>query len=45
MASITLININAMNKSNKWVEHTYEVLEDANSIIASAVDMETGMRG
>ncbi len=25
--------------------HTYEVIDHANSIVAAAVDMETGMRG
>lgn len=28
-----------------WVGHTYQVIGKANSILASAVDMETGMRG
>ena len=28
-----------------WIEHTNDVIRVANSIIASAVDMETGMRG
>lgn len=28
-----------------WIEHTYKVIGVAHSIIASAVDMETGMRG
>ncbi len=31
--------------SNEWIEHTYQVIIQANSILASAVDMETGMRG
>ncbi len=29
----------------KWVTHTYKVIAHANSILAAAVDMETGMRG
>ena len=29
----------------KWVEHTHTVIATANDILASAVDMETGMRG
>ncbi len=32
-------------KTTKWVAHTRDVIETANEIIASAVDMETGMRG
>ncbi|MCH7936817.1 MAG: CHASE3 domain-containing protein [Proteobacteria bacterium] len=36
----------AVMKTNEgWVTHTYEVIERANSILASAVNMETGMRG
>ncbi|NRA60277.1 MAG: CHASE3 domain-containing protein [Psychrobium sp.] len=31
--------------SIKWVTHTYDVIATANNILASAVDMETGMRG
>jgi methyl-accepting chemotaxis protein len=34
-----------IEESGKWVEHTYEVLADASSLLAHAVDMETGMRG
>ncbi len=29
----------------KWVEHTHKVIATANKLLASAVDMETGMRG
>ena len=45
VVSITIFNINAMITTNKWVEHTHDVLTDAKNIIGSAVDMETGMRG
>ena len=34
-----------MRETNKWVEHTYNVIATANEILASAVDMETGARG
>ena len=34
-----------VKKSRGWVEHTHKVIATANSIQASAVDMETGMRG
>jgi len=43
--AVTIININAMVTSDKWVSHTHRVLNDAKNIIGSAVDMETGMRG
>ncbi len=42
---ITLFNIGKMSKTNESVEHTYNVLSQAKNIIASAIDMETGMRG
>ncbi len=42
---ITLFNINKMSQTNQSVEHTHTVLSQAKDIIASAVDMETGMRG
>ncbi|MCP4757393.1 MAG: chemotaxis protein [Proteobacteria bacterium] len=35
----------SLSESNKWVVHTYEVIADAKQILATAVDMETGMRG
>ncbi len=38
-------NIKKLRQTTEWVEHTYEVIAQANSIVASAVDMETGMRG
>ena len=38
-------NLEVMRKNENWVTHTYKVIQHANSILASAVDMETGMRG
>jgi methyl-accepting chemotaxis protein len=38
-------NINDLKKMTRWVEHTYHVIATAQAIVASAVDMETGMRG
>jgi methyl-accepting chemotaxis protein len=38
-------NINTLKNTSKRVEHTYRVIGRANDILASAVDMETGMRG
>ncbi|NQY89373.1 MAG: CHASE3 domain-containing protein [Colwellia sp.] len=38
-------NIKELKKLTAWVDHTYQVIATAQAIIASAVDMETGMRG
>ena len=38
-------DIDKLRKLTAWVSHTHEVIEKANLIMASAVDMETGMRG
>lgn len=38
-------SIKELKKLNGWVEHTYKVIATAQAIVASAVDMETGMRG
>jgi len=45
LGGVAIYSINAMLTTNKWVEHTYDVLEEAASVVSSAVDMETGMRG
>lgn len=42
---VVVQNIDSINATNERVEHTYKVLGQAASIIGSAVDMETGMRG
>ncbi|MBL4771002.1 MAG: CHASE3 domain-containing protein [Planctomycetes bacterium] len=38
-------SIQGIGDSANWVQHTHEVIASMNSILASAVDMETGMRG
>ena len=38
-------DLSIMKANEGWVAHTYEGIDQANSILASAVDMETGMRG
>ncbi len=38
-------NLATMAENKRWVIHTFEVIDRANAILASAVDMETGMRG
>jgi len=45
LGAVALFNIGQITNTNKWVDHTRVVLSDANGIIASAVDMETGLRG
>ncbi|MGL1862174.1 MAG: CHASE3 domain-containing protein [Pseudodesulfovibrio sp.] len=42
---VALFNINTIVDTNGQVEHTYVVLGEAQGIVGSAVDMETGMRG
>lgn len=38
-------DIQELKRLNGWVEHTYKVIAAGQAIVASAVDMETGMRG
>ncbi len=42
---ITVVTINTMLESSRLVDHTHQVLDKTGSLISSAVDMETGMRG
>lgn len=45
MSGILSFSLNSLDQTRRWVDHTHEVLEQAGIIVASAVDMETGMRG
>ena len=38
-------SVNSLLQSSHWVDHTHGVIQQAMSIEAAAVDMETGMRG
>jgi methyl-accepting chemotaxis protein len=40
-----LLNIDKITTTNMWVDHTRVVLSEATEIVASAVNMETGLRG
>ncbi|MCP4576915.1 MAG: chemotaxis protein [Deltaproteobacteria bacterium] len=43
-----IVSINAttsLSDTGKLVDHTYEVIGEANNILSAAVNMETGMRG
>lgn len=42
---ISMVSINSIMKTDAWVDHTHEVIKEAMEVVASAVDMETGMRG
>ncbi|MFT4902093.1 MAG: methyl-accepting chemotaxis protein [Lentimonas sp.] len=44
-ATAASMDIVELRESTEWVNHTYEVITDAQTVLASAVDMETGMRG
>jgi methyl-accepting chemotaxis protein len=45
VGAVAIINVQSIVGTNKQVSHTYVVLGEADGIIGSAVDMETGMRG
>ncbi len=45
LGGLSVYSISSIVDDNKWVDHTRVVLADSASIIGSAVDMETGMRG
>ena len=41
----TTSNLHSLEESTDMVDHTHEVIQEAMKVVASAVDMETGMRG
>lgn len=45
LAAVSITRIQDMLETEEWVEHTNEVLREAQLILASATDIETGMRG
>ena len=45
LGGVAVYSINSMLTTTKQVVHTYDVLSEAASVVGSAVDMETGMRG
>lgn len=45
LGAVSYVNIGYIVSVNQSVNHTHEVLEEAQGIVGSAVDMETGMRG
>ncbi|MBT7978826.1 MAG: HAMP domain-containing protein [Rhodospirillaceae bacterium] len=44
-STVDVKQLEIMAENEKWVAHTYKVIQHANAIVAAAVDMETGMRG
>ncbi len=45
LGTISYISIDSIDETFGQVDHTHRVIGEANAIVASAVDMETGMRG
>jgi methyl-accepting chemotaxis protein len=43
--SIIYVNFSSVVKSNEWTIHTYKVIQEAELILTSLVNMETGVRG
>ncbi len=42
---ITMFSIRSLIDANYWVDHTHKVVAEANKILGSLVDCETGQRG
>ncbi|USH05039.1 CHASE3 domain-containing protein [Grimontia kaedaensis] len=42
---LSLNSIKSLSATEKWVEHTHEVINKAQNLITAAINMETGMRG
>ncbi|MFL0810515.1 MAG: CHASE3 domain-containing protein [Agarilytica sp.] len=45
IAVTVFLSLNKLIKTSGWVNHTYEAIDLGNSITASLVNMETGLRG
>ena len=45
IGGISVASINSIVETDKWVDHTHEVLNQAAAVTAAALDQETGMRG
>jgi len=45
LGGVSMSGINTLSHVSKWVDHTYRVMNKSADIVASAVNMETGMRG
>lgn len=45
IGGINYSKLSLIRQSNRWTVHTYQVLEELQTIMASMVDQETGLRG
>lgn len=45
VSATTSTNVDSLVGTAQWVEHTHQVMDLANSLGKSVVDMETGQRG
>ncbi|WP_299672660.1 CHASE3 domain-containing protein [uncultured Roseobacter sp.] len=45
IGAVALINLNRMDRTQGWVDHTQNVLQSTTEIVMSALNMETGLRG
>ncbi|MBO9600854.1 MAG: CHASE3 domain-containing protein [Cohnella sp.] len=45
LSILSYSNFDKQNDTTEWNEHTYDVLMELQSVLASMVDMETGQRG
>ena len=45
LCALVFSNLNKLNSSSDWIEHTHRVINHANQLVAFMVDRETGMRG
>lgn len=45
VALVATLSVNTLTSTNKWVDHTHNVIQESLLIEAAAVNMETGMRG
>lgn len=44
-AVVVYFSISSITDASRWVNHTYEVIRNAESVSAAVIDMETGQRG
>lgn len=44
-AILVFLSINSLAEANRWVNHTHKVIGEGRALLASMIDMETGMRG
>ncbi|MCE2593672.1 methyl-accepting chemotaxis protein [Motilimonas cestriensis] len=45
VSTVVYLSISSISDASRWVNHTYDVIRNADSVNAAMVDMETGQRG